>query len=47
SLHIIGHLTLARDSDPELARQTIESIRVRGVFRASSEVKEALVDRIS
>jgi len=47
SLHIIGHLTLARDIDPELARQTIESIRVRGVFRASSEVKEALADRIS
>ena len=47
SIHVIGHLTLGRDIDPELARQTIESIRVRGVFRASSEVKEVLADRIS
>jgi len=45
SLHIIGHLTLTRDIDPELAKETIESISVRGVFRASSEVKEALADR--
>jgi Arc/MetJ-type ribon-helix-helix transcriptional regulator len=47
SIHVIGHLTLARDIDPELARQMIKSIRVRGVFRASPEVKEALADRIS
>ena len=47
SIHVIGHLTLARDIDPKLAREMIESISVRGVFRASSEVKEALADRIS
>ena len=46
SLHIIGLLSLSSDIDPELAQQTIESIRVRGVFRASSEVKAALADRI-
>jgi Arc/MetJ-type ribon-helix-helix transcriptional regulator len=46
SLHIIGLLSLSSDIDPELARQTIKSIRVRGVFRASSEVKAALEDRI-
>ena len=45
SLHIIGLLSLSSDIDPELAQQTIESIRVRGVFRASSEVKSALADR--
>jgi Arc/MetJ-type ribon-helix-helix transcriptional regulator len=46
SLHVIGLLSLSRDIDPELAQQTIESIRVRGVFRASSEVRSALADRI-
>jgi len=46
SLHIIGHLSLAKDIAPELARETIESIRVRGTFRASEELKRALTDRI-
>jgi Arc/MetJ-type ribon-helix-helix transcriptional regulator len=46
SLHVIGHLTLARDIDPELARETIDSISVRGVFRASDQLKQALADRI-
>ena len=46
SIHVIGHLTLARDIDPQLARETIESISVRGVFRASDQLKEALADRI-
>ncbi len=46
SLHVIGHLTLMRDIEPELARETIESISVRGVFRASEQLKEALSDRI-
>lgn len=47
SLHVIGHLNLSKDIDPELARETIESVSVRGVFRASPEVKEALADRTS
>lgn len=46
SIHVIGHLSLAKDVDPDLARETIESIRVRGVFRATNEVKAALVNRI-
>ena len=46
SLHIIGLLSLSSDIDPELAQQVIESVRVRGVFRASAEVKAALEDRI-
>jgi Arc/MetJ-type ribon-helix-helix transcriptional regulator len=45
SLHIIGVLSLADDIEPELAREMIESIAVRGVFRASKELKEALSDR--
>lgn len=46
SLHIIGLLRLSNDVSPELARETIASICVRGVFHASSEVKEGLADRI-
>jgi len=44
---IIGALFLAKDIDPDLARETIESISVRGTLRASAELKEALKDRIS
>ena len=43
---IIGALFLAKDIDPDLARETIESITVRGTLRASAELKEALKDRI-
>jgi len=46
SIRIIGVLALSNDIDPDLARETIESIAVRGVFRASQEVKAALADRI-
>ena len=42
----IGLLDLANDIPPELALQTIESIHVRGVFRAPDELKQALADRI-
>jgi hypothetical protein len=31
---------------PALAAQTIESLTVRGVFKASPEVKDALADRM-
>ncbi|MBN1857699.1 CopG family transcriptional regulator [Candidatus Bipolaricaulota bacterium] len=43
---IIGALFLANDIDPDLARETIESISVRGTLRASAALKEALKDRI-
>lgn len=46
SMHVIGLLTLMQDIEPELARETIESISVRGVFRAPESLKEALADRI-
>lgn len=45
SYRIIGSLVLKNDIDPELARETIEAIHVRGVYRASPEVKRALADR--
>lgn len=45
-VRVVGYLGLENDVTPELARATIESISVRGMFRASPEVKEALADRI-
>lgn len=46
AIRVIGLVTLTEDIPPELARQTIVSISVRGVLRASNEVREALADRI-
>ena len=45
-LTIIGALHLSRNISPALASEVIESVRVRGVFNASEEVKAALADRI-
>ncbi len=42
----IGMLHLSDDIPPELAAETIEKVRVLGVFRASDAVMEALADRI-
>lgn len=44
-LSVIGLLALGREVTPELAAASIESVYVRGVFRASDEVKAALADR--
>jgi Arc/MetJ-type ribon-helix-helix transcriptional regulator len=44
--NVIGMLVIAEDVPPELADQAIESIQVRGSFRASDAVKEVLKDRI-
>jgi Arc/MetJ-type ribon-helix-helix transcriptional regulator len=46
AISAVGMLSLGKDVSPELARQTIQSIKVVGVFRASAAVKEALADRI-
>ena len=43
---VVGLLHLADNISPELAREVIESIQVRGIFQASDEVKAALADRI-
>jgi ribbon-helix-helix protein len=46
SIKVIGYLSIADDVTPALASQVIESLTVRGVFRASPEVKAALADRL-
>jgi Arc/MetJ-type ribon-helix-helix transcriptional regulator len=43
---VMGLLSLADDISPELAREVIESIQVRGIFQASEKVKAALADRM-
>jgi len=45
-LTVLGFLHLANDISPELAREVINSIQVRGVFQASEALKTALADRI-
>jgi Arc/MetJ-type ribon-helix-helix transcriptional regulator len=45
-IRVVGMLFLSNDITPELAKATIRSIKVLGVFRASDEIKEALGDRI-
>lgn len=46
-ISVVGMLSLAKDITPQLAADTIESVNVWGVFRASQEVKDAIADRIS
>lgn len=45
AISVLGLLTLAQDVTPELAEQSIASVKVLGVFRASRAVKETLADR--
>ena len=45
-IKVLGLLHLASDISPNLAREVIESIQVRGMFQASDKVKTALADRI-
>ena len=46
-LRVVGILSIADDVTPELAREVIESVKVRGIYRAGAAVKEALADRTS
>lgn len=46
ALQVLGLASVAHDVSPELARATIASVHVLGVFQASSAVKSALADRI-
>ncbi len=46
NLTVVGFLHLDNNISPELAREVIESIQVRGIFHASEEVKAALADRM-
>ena len=47
NIKVIGLFILTHDITPELALDTIQSITVRGVFKAPEDVKEALKDRIN
>ena len=46
NVKVIGLLILGDDITPELALDTIQSVTVRGVFKAPEDVKKALEDRI-
>ena len=46
AIKVLGVLSLSKDITPQLARATIRSIKIRGAFRASPEVKDALKDRM-
>jgi len=46
NVKVIGMLILADDIPADLALETIQSITVRGVFKASEDVKNALAGRI-
>lgn len=46
SAWVVGSLTINDDVSPELAQDTIESIKVYGVLKANKAVKSALADRI-
>lgn len=45
--NVVGRLVIQEDVTPELADQAIESIRLIGTMRASSEVKAVLKGRIA
>ena len=46
AIQVLGLASVAHDVSAELARATIASVHVLGVFQASSAVKSALADRI-
>lgn len=45
-IRVLGLLQFHADVTPRLARATIESITVLGVFQASPEIRQALADRL-
>jgi Arc/MetJ-type ribon-helix-helix transcriptional regulator len=46
NVKVIGLFILADDVTPELALGTIQSVTVRGVFKAPEDVKKALSDHL-
>ncbi|GAC1559332.1 MAG: CopG family transcriptional regulator [Beijerinckiaceae bacterium] len=46
-IQVLGLATIGSDVSPDLARETIASIRVLGALHASAAVKAALGDRIN
>jgi Arc/MetJ-type ribon-helix-helix transcriptional regulator len=45
-INVVGGVFIANDVTPKLARETIRSLKVHGVLRASQAIKNALADRI-
>jgi Arc/MetJ-type ribon-helix-helix transcriptional regulator len=45
-VHAVGVMHPASDVTPELARDTIQSLKVYGVLGASPALKDALADRV-
>ena len=45
-IRVVGGVYLSDDIPPDLARATIQSLKVHGVLRASDAVRDALADRI-
>jgi hypothetical protein len=45
-VNVVGLCMFTKDVTPELALASIRSVKVRGTFRASAEVKAALRDRM-
>lgn len=45
AVRVVGYVSIGDDVTPELAKATIESLKVLGMFRASPAVKQALADR--
>lgn len=45
-IQVLGLVVIAPDVTPELARETIASIRVLGALQAPREVEDALADRL-
>lgn len=41
-IRMVGSLTFSEDVTPELARETIESVKVRGTIKASPEMQGVL-----
>ncbi|BDF70815.1 hypothetical protein CE91St41_19560 [Oscillospiraceae bacterium] len=41
-IKMVGTLTFSEDITPELARETIETVKVRGTIKASPAVQEVL-----
>jgi len=46
NVKVIGMFILADDITPSLALDTIQSVTVRGVFKAPEDVKDALTERL-
>ncbi|MBW6466606.1 MAG: hypothetical protein K0B06_08895 [Brevefilum sp.] len=46
NVKVIGMFILTDDVTPQLALDTIQSVTVRGVFKAPEDVKDALKDRL-